>query len=78
MIAIDCKLHPPRPICNDKKWNFFYEFGKHTLHLANTHRIEKMGKSRRGSPVAREQTHLKGETRRRHLALPLIHVKTKV
>ena len=54
------------------------KFGKHTLHLGSTHLIEKMGKGRRGSPTVREQTRLKGETRRRHLALPLIHVKTKV
>jgi Nucleotidyltransferase/DNA polymerase involved in DNA repair len=54
------------------------KFGKHSLHLGSTHLIEKMGKGRRGSPTVREQTRLKGETRRRHLALPLIHVKTKV
>ena len=50
------------------------KFGKHTLHLGSTHLIEKIG---RGSPTVREQIILKGETRRRHLALPLIHVKTK-
>jgi DNA polymerase-4/DNA polymerase V len=50
------------------------KFGKHTVHLGSTHLIEKMGKGRRGSPTVREQTILKGETRRRHLALPLIHV----
>jgi len=54
------------------------KFGKHTLHLGSTHLIEKMGKGRRGSPTVREQTIIKGEPRRRHLALPLIHVKTKV
>ena len=54
------------------------KFGKHTLHLGSTHLIEKLGKGRRGSPTVREQTRLKGETRRRHLALPLINVKTKV
>jgi nucleotidyltransferase/DNA polymerase involved in DNA repair len=54
------------------------KFGKHKLHLGSTHLIEKLGKGRRGSPTVREQTRLKGETRRRHLALPLIHVKTKV
>ena len=53
-------------------------FGKHTLHLGSTHLIEKLGKGRRGAPTLREQTRLKGETRHRHLALPLIHVKTKV
>lgn len=54
------------------------KLGKHTLHLGSTHLIEKMGKGRRGSPPVRGKTRLKGETRRRHLALPLIHVKTKV
>ncbi|OGP90482.1 MAG: DNA polymerase IV [Deltaproteobacteria bacterium RBG_19FT_COMBO_43_11] len=53
------------------------KFGKHTLHLGSTHLIEKLGKGRRGSPTVREQTIIKGETKRRHLALPLIHVKTK-
>ncbi len=52
------------------------KFGKHTLHLGSTHLIEKMGKGRRGVSTMREQTLLKGETRRRHLALPLIHIKT--
>jgi nucleotidyltransferase/DNA polymerase involved in DNA repair len=51
--------------------------GKHTLHLGSSHLIEKLGKGRRGSPTVREQTILKGETKRRHLGLPLIHVKTK-
>lgn len=51
------------------------KFGKHTVHLGSTHLIEKMGRGRRGLPTVREQTILKGETRRRHLALPLIHVK---
>jgi nucleotidyltransferase/DNA polymerase involved in DNA repair len=53
------------------------KFGKHTLHLGSSHFIEKLGKGRRGSPTVREQTRLTGETRRRHLGLPLIHVKTK-
>ncbi len=51
------------------------KFGKHTLHLGSSHLIEKMGKGRRGKTTTREQTQLKGETRRRHLGLPLIHVK---
>ena len=53
------------------------KFGKHTLHLGSSHLIEKSGKGRRGKPTAREQTQLKGETSRRHLGLPLIHVKTE-
>ncbi len=52
-------------------------FGKHTLHLGASHPIEKMGKGRRGTPTVREQTSLKGETRRRHLGLPLMHISLK-
>ena len=51
------------------------KFGKHTLHLGSSHLIDKLGKGRRGSPTSREQTQLKGETRRRHLGLPLLHIK---
>jgi DNA polymerase-4/DNA polymerase V len=51
------------------------KFGKHTLHLGGSHLIDKQGKGRRGTPTIREQTRLKGETRRRHLGLPLLHVK---
>ncbi|KUG22117.1 error-prone, lesion bypass dna polymerase v (umuc) [hydrocarbon metagenome] len=51
------------------------KFGKHTLHLGSSHLIEKLGKGRRGESTVREQTRLKGETRRRHLGLPLLHVK---
>jgi nucleotidyltransferase/DNA polymerase involved in DNA repair len=53
------------------------KFGKHTLHLGSSHPLEKLGKGRRGSPIVREQIRLKGETRRQHLGLPLIHVKTQ-
>jgi len=51
------------------------KFGKHTLHLGSSHPIDKLGKGRRGEPTSREQTQLKGETRRRHLGLPLLHIK---
>jgi DNA polymerase-4/DNA polymerase V len=44
--------------------------------LGSSHPIDKAGKGRRGSPTIREQTQLTGETRRRHLGLPLLHVKT--
>jgi hypothetical protein len=54
------------------------KFGKHTVHLGSSHLIEKLGKGRRGLPTTREQTIIKGETKRRHLGLPLIHVKTDV
>lgn len=54
------------------------KYGKHnTMHLGSSHLIEKMGRGRRGSHTAREQIQFKGETRRRHLALPLLHVKAK-
>ncbi|MEN6624358.1 MAG: DNA polymerase IV [Smithella sp.] len=53
------------------------KFGKHTLHLGSSHLIEALGKGRRGDPTVREQTQFKGETRRRHLGLPLLHIKTK-
>lgn len=52
------------------------KFGKHTLHLGSTHLIETLGKGKRGAPTIRQQTQLPGETARRHLGLPLIHVKT--
>ncbi|HUN54683.1 MAG TPA: DNA polymerase IV [Smithella sp.] len=51
------------------------KFGKHTLHLGSSHPIDKLGKGRRGEPTVREQTRLKGETNRRHLGLPLLHIK---
>ncbi len=53
------------------------KFGKHTLYLGASHPIEKLGKGRRGAPTVREQTLLTGETRRRHLGLPLLHIKTQ-
>jgi len=52
------------------------KFGKHALHLGCSHLIDKLGKGRRGSPTVREQTQLKGENRRRHLGLPLLHIKS--
>jgi nucleotidyltransferase/DNA polymerase involved in DNA repair len=51
------------------------KFGKHALHLGSSHLIDVLGKGRRGSPTIREQTRLKGETGRRHLGLPLMHIK---
>jgi nucleotidyltransferase/DNA polymerase involved in DNA repair len=51
------------------------KFGKHALHLGSSHLIDVLGKGRRGSPTIREQTRLKGETDRRHLGLPLMHIK---
>jgi DNA polymerase-4/DNA polymerase V len=50
-------------------------FGKHAVHLGGSHEIEKRGRGRRGEPTVREQTTLKGETKRKHLGLPIWHVK---
>ena len=47
------------------------KYGKHTLHLGGSHPIEVLGRGRRGAPTVREQTQLYGETRRKHLGLPL-------
>jgi DNA polymerase-4/DNA polymerase V len=51
------------------------KFGKHALHLGSSHLIDKLGKGRRGTPTVREQTRMKGETNRRHMGLPLLHIK---
>ncbi len=50
-------------------------YGKHTLHLGGSHAIETHGHGRRGAPTARERVRLFGETRRKHLGLPILHVK---
>jgi DNA polymerase-4/DNA polymerase V len=52
------------------------KFGKHTLHLGGSHLIDKLGKGRRGERTSRDQTQLKGENARRHLGLPILHIKT--
>jgi len=52
------------------------KYGKHTLHLGGSHPIEVFGKGRRGAPTVREQTRMYGETKRKHLGLPILHVKT--
>jgi len=51
------------------------KYGKHTLHLGASHPLEQLGKGKRGTPTVREETKFFGETRRRHLGLPIIHVK---
>ena len=51
------------------------KYGKHSLHLGGAHLLEELGKGRRGEPTAREQTLLFGETKRKHLPLPIIHLK---
>lgn len=50
-------------------------FGKHTLHLGGSHLIEVLGKGKRGEPTVRDQTRFPGERGRRHLGLPILHVK---
>jgi nucleotidyltransferase/DNA polymerase involved in DNA repair len=52
------------------------KYGKHTLHLGGSHPIEVFGKGRRGVPTVREQTRMYGETKRKGLGLPILHVKT--
>ena len=52
------------------------KYGKHTLHLGGSHPLEVLGKGKRGVPTVREQTRLCGETKRKHLGLPIFHVKT--
>jgi len=37
--------------------------------------IEKRGPGKRGEPTAREQKRLFGETRRKRLGIPLLHLK---
>ncbi|MBN1380962.1 MAG: DNA polymerase IV [Deltaproteobacteria bacterium] len=51
------------------------KYGKHTLHLGASHPIEQFGRGKRGAPTVREQTKLYGETKRRHLGLPIVHIK---
>jgi len=51
------------------------KYGKHSLHLGSSHFLEVLGRGRRGEPTARERTRYLGETRRKHLNLPLLHLK---
>ncbi|MHB8910910.1 MAG: DNA polymerase Y family protein [Syntrophales bacterium] len=51
------------------------KYGKHTLHLGGSHFIEVLGQGRRGAPTVREQTLLYGETRRKHLGIPLFQAE---
>ena len=50
-------------------------YGKHSLHLGASHLIEVFGRGKRGEPTAREKTRFPGETKRRHLSIPILHVK---
>ena len=51
------------------------KYGKHSLHLGASHLIEVFGRGKRGEPTAREKTRFPGETKRRHLSIPILHVK---
>jgi hypothetical protein len=51
------------------------KYGKHTVHLGASHAIEVQGKGKRGEATVREQTRLFGETKRKHLGLPILHTK---
>ena len=61
-----CKTYQAIDVLNQK-------YGKHTVHLGSSHPIEVMGKGKRGEATVREKTRLYGETKRKHLALPIIH-----
>ena len=50
-------------------------YGKHSLHLGASHGIEERGPGKRGAPTAREGKRLFGETRRKRLGIPLLHLK---
>jgi DNA polymerase-4/DNA polymerase V len=63
-----CKTYLAVDLLNQK-------YGKHAVHLGASHAIEVMGKGRRGETTIREQTRLFGETKRKHLGLPIIHTK---
>ncbi len=51
------------------------KYGKHTLHLGGSHAIEAIGNGKRGAATVREQTRLFGETKRKHLGLPILHTQ---
>jgi len=51
------------------------KYGKHILHLGGSHALETSGQGKRGVPTVREDTRLFGETKRKHLGLPLLHIK---
>jgi len=51
------------------------KYGKHALHLGASHPLDQFGKGKRGTPTVREDTKVFGQTTRRHLGLPILHVK---
>ena len=50
-------------------------FGKHALHLGASHLMEAVGVGKRGDSTTREQIKLLGETQRKHLGIPMLHMK---
>ncbi|MGD0275078.1 MAG: DNA polymerase IV [Syntrophales bacterium] len=51
------------------------KFGKHSLHLGASHFIEVLGRGKRGESTVREKTRFLGETKRKHLSIPILHLK---
>jgi DNA polymerase-4/DNA polymerase V len=50
------------------------KYGKHSLHLGGSHLLEKQGRGKRGESTTRRRTLLFGETKRKHLPFPIIHL----
>lgn len=53
------------------------KYGKHILHLGGSHLLETQGAGKRGEPTARARTRFMGESDRKHLGLPILHVTTR-
>jgi len=52
------------------------KYGKHSLHLGASHFIEVFGRGKRGEADGeREDTLPWGKQKRRHLSIPILHVK---
>ncbi|MDD5475828.1 MAG: DNA polymerase IV, partial [Syntrophales bacterium] len=53
------------------------KYGKHSVHLGASHFIEVLGDGKRGEPTSRDTASLFGETKRRHLPIPILHLKVR-